>query len=140
MKKLFLIVATLALLFASEAQTERKIYDAIIHALFLDQERTIHLWSDSDRLRDELQKLRDIKIVEDIDQADMAIITNKLPKECKCLLFVTSNRRLKEYKNKAVGGFFWQKGRPNILFLKANLHKLNIKLPESMKQFVEDEL
>jgi len=44
------------------------------------------------------------------------------------------------YKKDIVGGFYWQKGRPNILFLKDNIDKYNIKLPSSMKQYIESEL
>ena len=140
LKKLFLLVLVSAWLFASQTQTERKIYDAIIHAVIPHHDKPIHLWSDSDKLRNELKALSDVVLVDKADQADIAIITKKLPKQCRCLPFVTSYRLLKKYKDRAIGGFFWQKGRPNILFLQSNLQKAGVKLPQSMQQFVEDGL
>ena len=129
-----------ALLFASVMQTERKIYDVIVHAVFPHHDKPIHLWSDSDKLKNELKALSDVVVVDKVDQADIAIITQKLPKHCHCLPFVTSYRLLKKYKDRVIGGFFWQKGRPNILFLQGNLQKEGVKLPQSMQQFVEDGL
>ena len=139
MKKLLLILFTSLVLFASQAETERKIYDTILHTL-LPQKKSIRLWTDSKSLADELQGLDDVELVENIDKADIAVVSKKLPKDCSCLLFVTSYHLLKKYKERAVGGFFWQKGRPNILFLKKNLQKEGIRLASSMQQFVEDSL
>ena len=135
-----MLLALSVLLLASEVETERKIYDAILHALLPKDQKPIRLWSDSQSLVKELEPLDDVKVVKKSDKADIAIITKKMPPKCRCIPFVTSYRLLKEYKDKAVGGFFWQKGRPNILFLKNNLQKAGLKLPQSMQQFVEDDL
>lgn len=139
MKKIFLILVASFLLFASQIDTERKIYDTIFH-IVLPHKRPIHVWSDSEAMENMLRSLDDVVVVKKIDQADIAIITKESVKDCRCLLFVTSYRLLKRYKEKAIGGFFWQKGRPNLLFLRKNLQKEGIELPESMQQFVEDSL
>ena len=140
MKKLFLTIVLSVLLSASQTQTEQKIYETILRTI-LPHEKPIRLWSDSDSLVSELKALGDVVPIKEIDKADIAIVTKEdVPHDCHCLLFVTSYRLLKKYKDKAIGGFFWQKGRPNIIFLKKNLHVARMKLPKSMQQFVEDEL
>ncbi len=127
-------------LLASQAQTEREIYNVILHSI-VPEKIKLHIWSDSVSLSKNLQTLDSVDIVRNIEDADIAIVSQPATKvDCDCLLFVTSYPLLKKYKNKAVGGFFWLKGRPNILFLRSNLQKNGIKLPDSMQQFVEDGL
>lgn len=135
---LLIAILSFTLLFGSKIETERKIYDTIIHAVLPNYE-TVHLWSDSKVLLEELGSLRGIQVVNDVHDADIAIVTKRSDLKCDCLLFVTSYPLLKRYKNRAIGGFFWQKGRPNILFLQPNLQKNGIELPHSMRQFVEDD-
>jgi len=53
-------------------------------------------------------------------------------------LFFTNNyKRLIENK-KYYGAFFWNKGRPNIVFLKKRFESKNINLPREYNQFIED--
>lgn len=138
-KLLFLLMLSVSLL-ASQAQTEREIYNVILHSI-VPEKIKLHIWSDSVSLSKNLQTLDSVDIVRNIEDADIAIVSQPATKvDCDCLLFVTSYPLLKKYKNKAVGGFFWLKGRPNILFLRSNLQKNGIKLPDSMQQFVEDGL
>ena len=140
MRKIFVLLLLSLILFASRVDTERKIYDTVIHIL-LPQAKKVRVWSDSKSLNIELESLKDVTIVTDINNAQIAIVTGEnVPKKCSCLLFVTSYKQLKKYQDRAVGGFFWQKGRPNIVFLKKNLQKHGIEVPKSMQQFVEDEL
>ncbi len=37
----------------------------------------------------------------------------------------------------AIGAFFWQKGRPTIIFRKKILEKLNVKLPALFDRYIE---
>jgi len=37
-----------------------------------------------------------------------------------------------------VGGFFWQKGRPNIIFLERRIKALHIQLPQDLQEFVDE--
>ena len=140
MKKLLLFLLFSITLFASRSDTERKIYDTLIHAI-LPKEKVIYVWSDSKELTRELKKIKNIVLVPKLKEAKIAIVKKtEIPTQCSCLLFVTSYKQLKRYKDKAIGGFFWQKGRPNILFLKKNLQKEGVSLPKSMQQFIEEEL
>ena len=141
MKKiLFILLFFPLLLTASSKQTvETKIYLKIITTLFPSKDQ-IKVWSDDHTIKEDLQNTQKISIVKDLKKADMAIVKKQDDLQCSCVLFTIGYNTLKEYKTEAVGGFFWQKGRPNVIFLKKNLLKKGLSLPKSMQQYVEDSL
>ncbi len=80
-----------------------------------------------------------IKIVKDCKEADLVILStiNEIPKECLVkLLFGTRYSHLKNQN--VIGAFFWQKGRPNILFYQKRLNRNFIKLDSSFDKYIED--
>jgi hypothetical protein len=57
----------------------------------------------------------------------------------KPILLLTNNyRKLIENPN-YYGAFFWNKSRPNIVFIKERLKQKGIILPQSFNRFIEDE-
>jgi hypothetical protein len=79
-----------------------------------------------------------ITIVFDCEEADIVIVSTlkDIPLECAGkLLFGTKYSQLKDQR--VVGAFFWQKGRPNILFYKSRLEEKQIELDSSFKKYVE---
>ena len=141
MKKiLFLLIFISTVLFASKIDTEKEIYGSIIHAIFPNRQ-TVYVWSD-DKTTSFLDDISGVKMLDNVDNADILILSNfsKNAFLAGKIVFVRKYYLLKKYKDFAVGGFYWQKGRPNILFLKQNLEKFDIKLPNGLESFVEDEL
>lgn len=53
-------------------------------------------------------------------------------------LFFTNNYRRLLLDKRFYGAFFWNKSRPNIVFIKRRLEEKSIKLPKSYDQFVEN--
>ncbi len=81
----------------------------------------------------------ELEIVTDCKEADIVILstTKYIPSTCRDkILFGTRYQHLKN-KN-VIGAFFWQKGRPNILFYKDRLNKNNIKLDSSFDKYIEN--
>lgn len=66
-----------------------------------------------------------------------AIDTNNLCSQ-KNKLFFTNNYRRLLLDKRFYGAFFWNKSRPNIVFIKKRLEKKNINLPKNYDQFVEN--
>ena len=70
------------------------------------------------------------------------IFDNKgiIPLECKNLkkLFFTNNYRRLLSDRKYYGAFFWNKSRPNIVFIKQRLEENNVKLPREYARYIED--
>ena len=81
------------------------------------------------------------KIIFVSNARDADIVFSKNASEYKSLcgrtwLFSLS---YKDYKKArcSIGVFFWQKGRPNIIFNQKLIEKFNVNLPPSYHQFVE---
>ena len=127
-------------LFASKIDIEEEIYGDIIHAIFPNRQ-TVYVWSD-DKTISFLDNIGGIKMLNNANNADILILNNTSKNAFLVgkIVFVRKYYLLKKYKDFAVGGFYWQKGRPNILFLKQNLEKFDIKLPNGLESFIEDEL
>lgn len=53
-------------------------------------------------------------------------------------IFFTNNYKKLINNNKYIGAFFWNKSRPNIIFLKDRLSKKNIILTSEYEKFIED--
>ncbi|WP_428023794.1 hypothetical protein [Arcobacter sp.] len=64
------------------------------------------------------------------DNEKLCSISNKL--------FFTNNYKKLLSDKKFFGAFFWNKSRPNIVFIKARLNKKHINLPKDFEQFIED--
>jgi len=73
------------------------------------------------------------------EQADIIILNtlSRLPDNCKNKLIFTNNYKTYRNHEDIVGAFFWQKGRPNIVFRQKVLHKKNILLNASFRKYIE---
>ena len=79
-----------------------------------------------------------LQVLKECNKADVVILstTSNIPKECQeKILFGTRYSHLKNPN--VIGAFFWQKGRPNILFYQERLKKKNIKLDSSFDKYIE---
>lgn len=139
MRKFLFLLLLAPLLFSSDLRTEQKIYQLVIHSL-VPKKELVKVWCDDDKKRKILNTLNGINSVDSAENADILLISKKENLQKKGMKFVTSYQLLEGKEIDILGGFFWQKGRPNILFLKNSLQKYNITLPESMQDYVEDEL
>ncbi|QOP44816.1 hypothetical protein [Sulfurimonas paralvinellae] len=125
------------LLLANNLNYEMKIYDTIFHALFPTKKR-VKVWSDNTEKLQQLAKLAIISPVKQQKNADILLLTNLSDIQNETPKFVCDYKLLKNYRTSAIGGFYWQKGRPNIIFLEKNLKKFHIKLPASMQEYIEE--
>ena len=140
MKKYLLAFILLPLLLqASQLSYEAKIYRLTASVLFPNK-KIIYVWTDSDKNSKVLRQIPTVKQVEEIEKADILFVTHRTDISSKTMKFVTSYKLLKRYKASAIGGFYWKKGRPNILFLDSSVKKYNVKLPESMHKYIEYKL
>jgi len=126
-------------LFASNLEIEKKIYKTIIYSLFPHKE-IIKVWSDDKRKKSFLISIQNITIVKNPKNADILIINKPLKHIPNKIIFITNYPILKKYKDIAIGGFYWQKGRPNIIFLEKNLKRFHLNLPQSMQEYIEEDL
>jgi hypothetical protein len=139
LKKLLFLLLLTPLLFASDLKTEQKIYKLILHTL-LPQKSEIKVWCDDKKQIDLIHTIDGIECIDSPQNADLLLISKEKNIETKGMKFVTSYKLLELQNSAVLGGFFWQKGRPNILFMRNTLDKYNIRLPESMQGYIEDSI
>lgn len=115
---------------------EQEIYDKIFLSIFKNKE-VVKIWIDD---KSDFNNLKNSKFVfvENPKQADILILNHYEDIDVNKPIFVRKYYLLKKYKNRAVGGFYWQKGRPNVIFLKQNLLRYDIHLPKSLSSFIEE--
>ncbi len=135
-------------LYALERESTLKMYATIFEALGL--KAPIHLYVDDKEYRSVFRHSPDIELVDVFEKSDIVLVTTEealelarrkkgqIP-EGKPLLFATDYHFLKSCE-KAVGAFYWRKGRSQLLFLKKRLDKHHIVVPKRYDQFVIDEL
>jgi len=140
LKTVFLILFLgFTLLFGQNNSVEKKIYTHILYSIY-PHKAGIKVWSDDKHKQNLLLSIPKVQFVTDPQKADFLIIQHNKNIQPKGVIFVTDYHLLQHYKNQAIGGFYWQKGRPNILFLRKNLQKHHIKLPKDMQEYIEDTL
>ncbi|WP_297890115.1 hypothetical protein [Sulfurihydrogenibium sp.] len=81
-----------------------------------------------------IKKYSDKIIITDCQNAQIFLTDKHIPENSKPV-FALNDEILKTLKN-AIGGLYWKKGRPQLIFLEDRLDKFNIKLPPEYKGFM----
>jgi len=131
---LFLIVSSVH---ASQHDVERQIYQNIFHAIF-PEKSTIYIWSDDKDKVQLFQGIMKVIIVDSINKADLLVICQKLNIKSNILKFACSYTTLKHYKKSVIGGFYWQKGRPNLILLRPGLKHWGMRVSGELKEVVRE--
>ena len=129
---LFLLIN---LLNASDIETESYIYDKLIHGIVHTSKPHVYIYGKVNSL----QKYHDHIILEEhCKDADIVILSTlkRLPSACNSkLLFGTKYLHTKD--SRVLGAFFWQKGRPNIIFYQNRLKQHHVTLDSDFTKFIE---
>ena len=136
MIKLFLIFFLTATVYASDDKKASGIFNLIVKEMTRIDKPNVYLHGTISSIK---KYPGNLKVVTECKDADIVILstTKNIPEECiKKLLFGSRYSHLKNQN--VIGSFFWQKGRPNILFYKSRLKKQNIKLNPSFDKYIED--
>ncbi len=128
-----------ASLYASHLSAETKIYMKVIHGLY-PTKKVVHIWADTKKYRHMFHNKEGIVVVDSLQDADIVFVASQKDIKTKHPKFILSHSLLKHYYQDAVGGFYWQKGRPNLLFFQSVLQKFGISLDPSLQEYIEEEL
>lgn len=137
MKKiLFTFILCTVHLFSAEITTATKIMEKISSALihknkilvFSEDSKNTNIVKFSTKLQNSLF----------CEEADIVLTNVNMTSLCneKVLLFTTNYLSFINSPD-AIGAFFYQKGRPNIIFREENLKKHNITLPKEFDKYIE---
>ncbi|MBP1681489.1 MAG: hypothetical protein H6Q35_1828 [Proteobacteria bacterium] len=85
---------------------------------------------------------RYFKLSSKCETANFVFVNKAVENEILCdntnRLFFTNNYRKLLSDEKYYGALFWNKSRPNIVFIKKRLEKRAIELPKTFDQFIEN--
>jgi len=135
--KILLILFLVSTIYAGDLKLASSIFEKLTTAITHEKNPKIYVYSDIDAIKKFHFKFN---IVDDCSDADIVLLstTKDIPSTCRGkVLFGTRYKHLRN--EQVIGAFFWQKGRPNILFYKSRLEKKHINLDASLDKYVEDE-
>ncbi|MFK5881738.1 MAG: hypothetical protein QM482_05950 [Sulfurospirillum sp.] len=136
--KIFLLSALIisSLLSSNVKKLEAQILSSIAHSLV--HKKNVNICIDDKNFKGIEKYEKNLKLVS-CGKADI-VFTSKdsdIDKKCKTSLIFSTSYYLYEHSPVIVGAFFWQKGRPNIIFREKQLKSLGINLPKDFKKYIE---
>ena len=97
---------------------------------------------DDDSEVTELLEHKQLHVVKTCKNAKVLILSSdkSIPKHCIDKPILVLDYALLEKHSNAVSAFFWQKGRPNIVFIKKRLQRFSISLPSTYDKYLEEQI
>ena len=135
MIKLLLILFLITTVYASDDSRAAGIFSLIVKEITKKEKSNVYIHTHISSLK---KYPGNLNRVSECKKADIVILSTlkNIPNECKDKIFFGSRHSHLKNQN-VVGAFFWQKGRPNILFYKKRLDKNSIKLDSSFNKYIE---
>jgi hypothetical protein len=140
MKRFLLIAALGTTLHASETAVAAKIIDKVVASMF-HTDKSIQARGYTQQHNDIITHSKTMRLVSKIEDAKFYLVDLKIPDSIpeNTILFSTD---IEIFYNdeRVIGAFYWQKGRPNLIFLRERLERYGVRLSDEFKDYIEDEL
>ena len=137
MRRFIVILILLgSIVLANDIELKSVIFNKIIIAVTAKERPLVYIYKKNEALEKYPGAL---EIVSKCRDADVVVLSTlkDLPEACKeKIFFGTRYKHLRD--RRVIGSFFWQKGRPNILFYKDRLDKKDIKLDKTFDKYIEE--
>lgn len=139
MKKLWLVLLLSVQLLAFDTTTASKIFEKIFTAML--PQKTITVYTVNREYQKVVQLAPSLLLVKKHELANIVLVDsfNEIPEGNQNILF-TTNSSVFERNEDAVGAFFWEYGRPKIIFLQSRLDSKNLTLSKAFQRYVVREL
>lgn len=123
----------------SKSSIETQIIEKIALSLFPKQK--IVAWGETADQKNIINLSSKMEGVSNPSYANFIIVSKNIPQNLsRNSVIITTEYSLLSKDERVVGAFFWQKGRPNILFLRLRMQNLNVSLGREFDKYIEDEL
>lgn len=130
---LFLLIQS-QYLFSFDIDTASKIYDKLFYAVFKKED--IKVYVNDDEYKKMVLSSQYLKLTQEIEDSDIIIITKvEEINEIKDKIAFSIDKDLLDQNTNIIGAFYWNKGNPEIIFIKDRLEKYNLNLLESFKKY-----
>ena len=141
MRKLIFSFLVSITVFAGNAELLKASLFSLIVELLSNDDGYTEIYLDAPQYNSIKKYVKKFKFTNDCLSADIIFVDRieNLPPECQDdkKIFVTKYSEYRKHRSKVVGAFFWQKGRPNIIFNKERLEYFGIKLPAKYDKYIE---
>ncbi len=142
MKKIILFfISAVFVISASNADLIKASLFSLIVELLNGDNPYVQIYINSKEYQSIPKYIKKYKFINNCLDADIIFVDtlSSLPKECiyNHKIFVTRYSEFIQNKDKVIGAFFWQKGRPTIIFNKIMLDYYGIKLPPKYKKYID---
>lgn len=124
--------------YAFDTGMAAKIYERLFHAVV--QKEHITVYTVDEEYIEVVHLSPALELTTKLANADIALITHKkdLPSTTYPLVFTTDLRIYKEHPS-AIGIFYWEHGRPKIIFSKERLKKFKITLSPEWSKYIKSD-
>ena len=139
MKKLWLSILLSAQLLAFDTATAAKIFDKIFLAMYT--QKPIVVYTVSKRYQAVIEVATSLQLSKNPRLADIVLVDAKheIPEEGNYVIFTTDPSVFKKNES-AVGAFYWEHGRPKIIFLQSRLKDKGITLSDAFQRYIVREI
>ncbi|NPA29876.1 MAG: hypothetical protein GXO33_06825 [Epsilonproteobacteria bacterium] len=135
MRLLWVVLLPILLLGATD-RAEKQIYESLI-TLIYPQREVVKVWSDDENRRAFLAEMGPrVRLVERPQMADLVVLRHTENLQIDRPIIAERYGILKRYRERAVVGFYWKKGRPHLIFLESALRHFNIRLSDELRAYV----
>jgi len=137
-KILFSLILTVQVL-AFDTPTAAKIFNKIFNEMSM--QTPIRVYCINAKYQKVIQLAKDLKLEKNVTFADIVLVDalSEIPKGKHPIIF-TTNLSVFRKNTHAIGAFYWEHGRPKIVFLQSRLQKHNITLSKSFQRYIVKEL
>lgn len=124
---------------ADSSAIAAKIIDKVVVSFFPDTK--IYAWGENTEHAQIIRNSSRMEFSSTPSRAYFILVSKKIPENLhEDTIIFTTEYDLLAKDQRVVGAFFWQKGRPNLLFLRDRLQSSNLKLGREFDKYIEDEL
>ncbi len=129
-----------AQVFSFDVVTASLIYEKILHAI--SSKNSINIYTHSPKYQKVIQSASSLELVANIQDADILLLTDitRIPKNINRKIAFSDSRIILSEVPSVVGSFYWEHGRPKIIFLKKRLDEYKITLDPTFHKYLLETL
>lgn len=136
-----LIILISSGLYAEEykSNAEIKIIEKISTSFFSGQKVTA--WGENSEHKNIIKQSTKFNAIETPDSARLLIVSKTVPQNlAKNSVIIAMDYSLLEKDDRIIGALFWQKGRPNLIFIRERMKRNNLTLSPEFDKYIEESL
>lgn len=133
---IFFFLIQIQYIFSFDIGTASKIYDKLFYAIF--KKENIKVYVNDNEYKKMILSSEYLKLTDRIEDSEIVIITKKEEiKEIKDKIAFGIEKDFLEIDANIIGAFYWNKGVPEIIFIKKKLEKNNLQLLEGFEKYAK---